>query len=153
MLCPGSLAASELRGRNIKEYLTPPERNNTIAITEHWLRACNVYHQLCRGNMPTPMPKRVVDIRNNQLKLLETSSSQCGLYAALSYSWGDDSPSMPKLNKANLAALQVRIRWSDLRLSHQQGIEIARELNRTTFGSTLCASFKMTRKIGRHSHR
>ncbi|KAK3176098.1 hypothetical protein OEA41_007420 [Lepraria neglecta] len=51
-----------------------------------------------------------------------------GIYAALSYSWGDDSSSMLKLRELNLAALQGEIKFGELRRSHQHGIQVAREL-------------------------
>jgi Heterokaryon incompatibility protein (HET) len=74
------------------------------------------------------MPTRVIDLGAAKPRVLETQG-QPDHYMALSYSWGAASSAMLKLNGENYKDLQNAIDWSKLALTHQEAIQVAKELN------------------------
>jgi Heterokaryon incompatibility protein (HET) len=88
------------------------------------------------------MPARVVDIGdgNEKSKILETQGKLQGPYVALSYAWGDAEDAMLKLKTTTRDDLLKEINLSQLILSHQHGIQVARELGyRYIWIDALCA--------------
>lgn len=105
------------------------QRDETIKVTKDWLHRCNEHDERCSGQEKRPMPSRLVDITQpNKVKLIETRDTQSGVYVALSYSWGEASRHMFKLNNVNKAAFQQGMSVSKLCLTHREAIQVAQEL-------------------------
>jgi hypothetical protein len=69
------------------EISSDPLSDHTIHQLAHWLRTCRRSHKRCSLDAK-PLPKRVIDVRNVQLKLLDPSPDGLHDYVALSHCWG-----------------------------------------------------------------
>ncbi|KAF8228989.1 HET-domain-containing protein [Tricholoma matsutake] len=74
------------------EVPTNPSGEECARIIQPWLQACGQYHKICQAAYRTPnqaslLPKRVLDLANNAVRLIETGG-QIASYIALSHSWG-----------------------------------------------------------------
>jgi hypothetical protein len=130
---PGSFFANgSYRGRQAGESQYPQERRRTISITNEWLQHCRGNHDRCRDSQQKGMPTRVVYIGTAScIRLVETHQGQHDPYVALSYVWGDGgtpSLSLKREPGRTLLDLQKEIKWLELTLTHQQAIQVAREL-------------------------
>ncbi|CZR68456.1 uncharacterized protein PAC_18355 [Phialocephala subalpina] len=117
-------------------------RTETILITREWRDNCIKYHDRCGQGNPTTMPARVLDIGdgNKKPKIMETQGKVQDRYVALSYAWGDASDTMFKLKIDTRDDLLREIDLFQLALSHQHGIQVARELGyRYIWIDALCA--------------
>lgn len=77
------------------------------------------------------MPIRVIDLgepSTGAQPRLQITEGQYGLYAALSYSWGEGVRHAVKLKKATMAELQVVIPEVSMTLAYQECLQIARKL-------------------------
>jgi hypothetical protein len=67
-------------------------RTSSLEASSHFLQEnyyrCITDHEHCRQGS-TYLPKRVVDISNSQYRLVEQTVRTRGVYAALSYTWGN----------------------------------------------------------------
>ena len=69
---------------------TPQESANII---KKWLNSCLGSHTTCKASAtldnPKPLPKRVLDVSDNKVVLVETALKE-DLYVALSHCWGKE---------------------------------------------------------------
>jgi hypothetical protein len=77
------------------------------------------------------LPRRVLDVRNDRIKLHETTSADDGLrYACLSHCWGAHELSSPLLctTLSTIKDLYEDVRWAQLPLTYQDAVSFARKL-------------------------
>ncbi|KAI1749443.1 heterokaryon incompatibility protein-domain-containing protein [Xylaria castorea] len=125
---PNTFAAQHLLGRN---SFASPDPEFCTNWTKDWLSYCIRAHPRCGGSKPTPMPTRVIDLGEPSTKVqpkLHITNGQHGLYAALSYSWGEGVRHKVKLKKATMEELKVAIPEISMTLAHQECLQIARKL-------------------------
>ncbi|KAF4550212.1 Hypothetical protein D9617_18g034030 [Elsinoe fawcettii] len=106
---------------------------------QKWLSICKDGHTICKGlndrstepleNMPT----RLLDLSSIKpdIRLISSSKlSKCEPYMTLSYTWGDPKtcPLQITTTTSTRASHESRIPWTDLPLTHQQTITLARTL-------------------------
>ncbi|KAF9461085.1 heterokaryon incompatibility protein-domain-containing protein, partial [Collybia nuda] len=77
------------------EVSTNPSAAEYGKIITSWLEHCNNDHTLCRTDRSTDhrgelLPRRVLDLSDNQIRLIETIPGQRGQYVALSHCWGKE---------------------------------------------------------------
>jgi hypothetical protein len=80
-------------GLELIERVVPCDTRSdeTLHTMQKWLKNCDEEHD-CMKNSSTKLPRRVLDVRGNQIKLRETTSSDDGArYACLSHCWGTPS--------------------------------------------------------------
>jgi len=76
------------------EVLTNPSVDEYAKIIHSWLRECDENHKICQTEWKSPngekelLPRRVLDLSNGQIRLVETVEGQRGHYVALSHCWG-----------------------------------------------------------------
>jgi Heterokaryon incompatibility protein (HET) len=83
-------------------------------------------HKACSQPNQTPLPKRVLDIQTNGIKLCEFEREH-GKYCALSYRWGPPEYVL-KTTQANLRQMMQYVDWGALPRLLQDAIRVAREL-------------------------
>ncbi|KAJ3527151.1 hypothetical protein NM208_g10845 [Fusarium decemcellulare] len=116
---------SVIRGRPVEQ-----QGGTSIAISRarKWLNECNE-HPGCNSG-ETPLPSRVIDVGDNinspYVKLRETEGRERGKYISLSYCWGKALEFTT--TKATLEDRKRQITISDLPKTHQDAIQLAREL-------------------------
>lgn len=94
------------------------------------MQACGQYHKVCQAayrtsNQASPLPKRVLDLANNAVRLIETDG-QIAPYIALSHSWGQQQPL--RTTRETYAARMRGIGWQSLPPTFRDAIEITRGL-------------------------
>ncbi|KAI0414338.1 hypothetical protein F5X98DRAFT_256257 [Xylaria grammica] len=125
---PNTFAAQYMLGRNSFASSDPDFYTNWA---QEWLSHFIQAHPRCGGSKPTPMPTRVIDLgepgTGAQPKLLITNG-QHGIYAALSYSWGEGVRHQVQLRTTTIDLLQLGIPETSMTLAHQECLQIARKL-------------------------
>ncbi|KAI0446384.1 heterokaryon incompatibility protein-domain-containing protein [Xylaria telfairii] len=125
---PDTFAAQYVLGRN---DFASSDADFCTNWAKDWLSHCVDHHPHCGGSKPTPMPTRVIDLgepsTGTQPKL-HITNGQTGLYAALSYSWGEGVRHKIKLKKATMDELKEAIPEASMTLAHQECLHIARKL-------------------------
>jgi len=65
-----------------------PMSDATIGLVKDWLSSCRgPNHHFCKAQEPRPLPSRVIDVRTEAPKIIETNGLK-GSYTALSHCWG-----------------------------------------------------------------
>jgi len=92
------------------------------------INICNNVHPRCKVQRSSILPRRVLDVNRESVRLVETSTGIfSGQYITLSYCWGP-AEALIKTTKATLRANLQRIEWSILPQTFQDAIKITREL-------------------------
>lgn len=92
-------------------------------------RACTQDHEMCRQG-ETILPTRVINVGNvsdERLRLLETTGSTVGQYAALSYCWGGDQPLKTTTTNIN-DMISGQLRLSELPQTLADAVHVTRSL-------------------------
>ena len=98
-----------------------------VSITKEWLDECESSHPRCRTK--SQLPSRIVYIGGPEPIVIETKPGDTDRYMALSYCWGEGKDSMIMFDEKNRdKLLHGEIKYSDLVMTHQEGIRVAREL-------------------------
>ncbi|KAI1022132.1 hypothetical protein LB504_007313 [Fusarium proliferatum] len=117
--------AQVIRGRPVEQY---GGTSKAISRAHNWVKECDEHPKCSPGE--TLLPCRVVDvgddINSSYAKLRETDGQERGRYISLSYCWGKE----PQFTttKATLEERKRQINISDLSKTHQDVIQLAREL-------------------------
>lgn len=93
------------------------------------LRTCQTQHGTCNQPSSAPLPKRIIYVgkSNEELRLEDTDNTQ-GLYAILSYCWGESQ----HLLKTTLTSLEKHMRgisFTRLPKTIQDAVKVARGLS------------------------
>ncbi|KAI1107631.1 HET-domain-containing protein [Jackrogersella minutella] len=97
---------------------------HTFQSLEIWIQECLSEHEQCPFQS-SYFPKRVLDVRNDQLVLREGSVETC--YACLSHCWGP-SQSPIKTLTTTIDDFKKDIPWSSLSKTFQDAVDICRRL-------------------------
>lgn len=73
------------------------------------------------------LPRRILDVRNRQVRLHETDGSQQDLYATLSHCWGGQEPL--KTTSRTLSTHLQAIPWDSISKTFQEAIVVTRRLS------------------------
>ncbi|OCL12099.1 HET-domain-containing protein, partial [Glonium stellatum] len=94
-----------------------------------WLRKCLRDHKSCdRSHDQTWYPKRLLDLRNQQVRLILTASTQPrGPYASMSHCWGPH-PFFLTLSAERIEEMRRDIQWARLPRNFQDAITTCRRL-------------------------
>ncbi|PVH77380.1 HET-domain-containing protein [Cadophora sp. DSE1049] len=99
----------------------------SIARAKSWISRCDKTHRSCQSAAEPRLPRRVLEISADKVRLIETNG-QFNHYIALSHCWGDSRP--PCLTtKVNLDANMDEISWESLPKTFQDSILVCREMN------------------------
>ncbi|KEY64209.1 hypothetical protein S7711_03498 [Stachybotrys chartarum IBT 7711] len=91
-----------------------------------WMSDCVNGHDTCKPSLAGSLPKRVLDVAGNTVRLVETDG-QSEDYLALSHCWGDSRP--PCLTvQATLARNMREIPWETMPNTFRHAIEVTRDL-------------------------
>jgi hypothetical protein len=77
-------------GLGLVERVVPCDTSSpkTVARVQKWIKDCNEGHD-CTQDSSTKLPRRVLDVRNGQIKLRDTTPEDHGAkYACVSHCWG-----------------------------------------------------------------
>lgn len=93
-----------------------------------WIETCNQEHKCMPNASAAYIPTRVLDIRDDCVRLLETTHTRiAATYACLSHCWGKGSELLCTTS-SNRQAFQTHIFWNSLPRTFQDAISIARQL-------------------------
>jgi hypothetical protein len=115
-------------------------RQTTLEASKQFLRenyySCITEHEQCRPES-TFLPKRVIDISKNRYRLVEPARGTKGLYATLSYSWGDKGFAMA--TSGSYEALKQGFNGGTLPVAFRDAAAMAQSLDiRYLWIDTLC---------------
>ena len=102
--------------------------SNCLEFLNSKIKKCNHHHQLCRLEQALHLPRRVLDVSKNSVRLVDTTV--CGLsgeYITLSYCWGPKE-ALLKTTTATIHEKMQQIEWHILPRTFQDAISITREL-------------------------
>jgi hypothetical protein len=107
-----------------------------------WLRACTANHTRCGPGRSHSLPHRVIDvqcfIKSHPVRLRETCR-ELGQYICLSHCWGKPNIPPPLTTFATYFDRVTGISWSDLLITIQDTIDLARQLSiRYVWIDSLC---------------
>jgi len=93
-----------------------------------WIKTCDEEHECIRRSGPK-IPRRVLDVRNDRVRLRETTGEDHGArYACLSHCWGTDPTAMLRTTSSNLSSHQEDILWARLPRTFQDAVSFTRKL-------------------------
>jgi hypothetical protein len=99
----------------------------SLARAKTWISRCSREHESCQRPPEEPLPKRIIEIEEDKLRLLTETGGQFGSYIALSHCWGDSrSPCL-----TTTATIEVNTRgiaWTSLPNTLRDAILACREL-------------------------
>jgi Heterokaryon incompatibility protein (HET) len=96
---------------------------------KQWISLCTVRHPYCRTPQDSPLPLRVIDVgppHGMTEPFLSVGSDRKGIYATLSYRWGDAQTF--KTTSSNIQMLQAKISLGSLPRTLQDTIVVTRLL-------------------------
>ncbi|KAF9475453.1 HET-domain-containing protein [Pholiota conissans] len=110
------------------EVPTKPSAEECAAIIKSWLQDCDKNHQFCKAKQGTGefLPKRVLDLSNDQIRLVETTPGQRGHYVALSHCWGKEQ--LMTTTRATIAERMRGIALEQMPKTFQDVVAITRGL-------------------------
>ncbi|CAG1977645.1 unnamed protein product [Fusarium graminearum] len=91
------------------------------------LSACDDSHVLCKQAVNKPLPKRVLDVREEKVRLCQTDG-QSGDYCALSYRWGPPEETLRTTDR-NINDMMIGIELPSLPKLLQDAVALTRQLN------------------------
>lgn len=113
------------------EVPTNPNGDQCAAIAKRWINDCNEKHHNCHLASASEdgedvLPRRVLDLSEGRVRLLETAPGQCGRYVALSHCWGKEQ--LLITTRETLAERMDGININDMPRTFQDAVEITRRL-------------------------
>jgi hypothetical protein len=102
----------------------------TLARVQRWIKACDEGHD-CSRDSNKKLPRRVLDVRNNQLKLRDTTTEDQGAkYACLSHCWGTPSTEILRVctTPATIMSYYQNISHEALPQTFQDAVSFTRKL-------------------------
>ncbi|KAI5860995.1 heterokaryon incompatibility protein-domain-containing protein [Durotheca rogersii] len=122
-----------LKGTRFPEKVQYGPRNNSDRGFERakgWLHECSEHHN-CGEPSSAPYPKRLLDLREGQVRLLETNPTNgCKVrYVCLSHRWGDPQHRRLTTTTATIQKNMQGIAWEDLPKTFQDAVTICRRMS------------------------
>jgi hypothetical protein len=102
----------------------------TLVTVQKWLKRCDAEHT-CTQNSSIKLPRRVLDVRNNRIKLRETTHVDKGAkYACLSHCWGTPSTEIFRVctTPATITSYYEDIPFDPLPRTFQDAVSFTRKL-------------------------
>ena len=114
--------------------------NEYAEIIKTWLQHCLFHHRLCQDyasiRRPKPLPKRVLDLSENKISLIETAGTN-DLYIALSHCWGRQQ--IITTTKDSMDSRTEGINIEDMPQTFQDAVQLTRALGiRYLWVDSLC---------------
>ncbi|OAQ90114.1 heterokaryon incompatibility protein [Purpureocillium lilacinum] len=102
-----------------------------------WIDDCSQHHS-CKGSAPTPLPTRLIDVKDaGNIRLHCTAPGETGTYACLSHCWG--TCQTLQTTTANLGQHRDTIPWHDVPNVLRDAIDMVRKLGiRYLWADSLC---------------
>ncbi|KAI5865699.1 heterokaryon incompatibility protein-domain-containing protein [Durotheca rogersii] len=95
-----------------------------------WVRECGEHHHNCntiaRAGVPKPLPRRVLDLAENKIVLIETGYKE-GVYVALSHCWGKEQ--MLVTTRGTIDDRMKGISLDDMPRTFRDAVQLTRALN------------------------
>lgn len=89
------------------------------------LQSCLISHEKCKSYAAAPLPKRIISLNGDKIKLMETGDLH-GRYVALSHCWGKSQPF--KTTEANIEQMKADIAWESLSIVFQNAVTVCRRM-------------------------
>jgi hypothetical protein len=119
------LGGIELIERIVPCNTSSPE---TLSTVQKWIKQCDQEHD-CMQNRSTRLPRRLLDIQANNIKLIESSSIATEVrYVCLSHRWGSSPQQMLCTTRSNFSSFKHHIPWIDLTRTFQDAVSFTRKL-------------------------
>lgn len=109
-----------------EEVPTRLEFNRCIKILKDWLQDCITHHDACSASQST-LPKRLIQISGESLRLVNTAGLAYSHYMTLSHCWGKTS-NMMKTTKENIDIRLAGIPEKDLPQVFKDAIAVTRRV-------------------------
>jgi hypothetical protein len=122
-----------LGGIELVERVVPCDTSSskTLATVQKWIQKCDEGHGcMCESSMK--LPRRVLDVRDNRIKLRETTAADQGSkYACLSHCWGTPSTEITRVctTPATLESYYEDIPFEILPPTFQDAVSFTRRLD------------------------
>ena len=97
-----------------------------MQLIRYWLNECMQRHVECCIPTTSVLPKRVIEISKERLRLMETNGQVQAPYVVLSHCWG--RAGWTRTTRTNLASLKQEIPWTALSKTFQDAILVTQEL-------------------------
>ncbi|OPB46585.1 hypothetical protein A0O28_0067070 [Trichoderma guizhouense] len=107
------------------------ECNDSPAVFEciqAWLQRCGSEHESCRARntQHVPLPTRLLDVGGDDIRLIETTKDEQGIYVCLSHCWGGYQPI--RTLQGNIERHKIAIPWDCLPKTFQDAVTIVRKI-------------------------
>ena len=96
-----------------------------LSRAKEWISHCCSSHISCQQLPTTLLPKRVLDVKESMVRLVERNQS--GRYICLSHCWGQSRP-LCLTKRSTIQDNLQRIPWESLPKTFQHAIEVTRKL-------------------------
>jgi hypothetical protein len=121
-----------LGGIDLVERVVPCDTRSpqTVARVQRWIKDCDEGHE-CTHDSNTKLPRRVLDVRNGQIKLHDTTGKDEGVkYACLSHCWGTPSTEILRVctTPATITSYYQSISYETLPPTFQDAVSFTRKL-------------------------
>jgi hypothetical protein len=101
----------------------------SLQTSRQWIKECDEEHRCMQATKPT-LPRRVLDLRNDRVRLLEvTNEEKFNRYACLSHCWGTDSENLLRTKSTNMDSFKSEIPFDLLPRTFQDAISFTRQLD------------------------
>ena len=122
----GRRTSKDTTRERVVPFDTGSERS--LKTVQRWIKRCDDGHK-CMRNVVLKMPRRVLDVRDDHVRLLETTTEDEGArYACLSHCWGARTDAMLRTTLSTLSSFTKTIPWADLPRTFQHAISVTRRL-------------------------
>jgi hypothetical protein len=121
----------KIGGIECVERVVPCDTNSkeSLETVKKWLKICEEEHD-CTSNAVAELPRRMLDVRNDTVRLHETSVEDYGSkYACLSHCWGNPPETMLRSTPATFNTYLEAIPWEMLPPTFQDAVSFARKLD------------------------
>lgn len=97
-----------------------------LALAKSWLNKCQQGHSKCKTHMAQNLPRRVIDVSRETLRLTVTGKDMKGAWVALSHCWGTQDTL--KTTPHNFEAHKEALIWGALPKTYQDAVLVTRAL-------------------------
>ncbi len=98
------------------------------AMLHRWMEGCILNHNDCREDA-APLPKRVIQISESLIRLIEPPPFTLAKYVTLSHCWGEHPELVTKTTLESLDNRKSGIKWEELNPVFQDALTITKLIN------------------------
>jgi hypothetical protein len=127
-----SFYGQKMGGIDLVERLVPCDTasEHSLETIRAWIKRCNDDHDCAPKSRVPSFPRRVLDVRDNQVRLYETNDQgKTDKYACLSHRWGASPETMFRTTQATFSSFKEDIPWASLPRTFQDAISVTRKLH------------------------